>query len=149
MDVTGLSSRAIFNTCEDIFRGRNDANLQIRGNIYAVARVAYYYSRHNHAVEWRYGDYTNVWISHRLSEVNVTIQRANQVEQTKTMVLRHNILCIRLHATGESCINWMWQIVTWGCANGFTLEHGGNESGNALSMRVVLRKPHLDLMEED
>lgn len=149
MDVSGLSSQAIFKICQDTFRTGNNANFQVHGNIYPMCRVARHFGRLNHAVEWRYGDYTNVWISHRMSATTVVITSQDQVEHTKTMILRHNILCVRLEATGENPVNWLWRIASWACMNGFQLEHELRGTADQPRFEAVLRKPHTDLLTDN
>ena len=57
-----------------IFLAGNDANLQVRGNMYNVGVWRIISKKHGHAVEWRYETYTNVWICHRRSRAVVNIR---------------------------------------------------------------------------
>lgn len=143
MDVSGRSAEAILREVRNIFLAGNDANLQVRGNIYNVLRVAHHFKKQGHAVEWRYESYTNVWICHRRSRTVVNITSLYQIEQCQQMVLRHRILELELTAQGELPVNYMWTIVLWACERDYIMTSECLERG----MRVLLRKPHDALPE--
>lgn len=143
MDVSGRSAEAIMREVRNIFLAGNDANLQVRGNIYNVLRVAHHFKKQGHAVEWRYESYTNVWICHRRSRTVVNITSLYQIEQCQQMVLRHRILELELTAQGELPVNYMWTIVSWACERDYIMTSECLERG----MRVLLRKPHDALPE--
>lgn len=143
MDVSGRSAEAIMREVRNIFLAGNDANLQVRGNMYNVLRVAHHFKKHGHAVEWRYETYTNVWICHRRSRAVVNITSLSQIEHCQRMILRHRILELELTAHGELPVNYMWTVVLWACERDFIMTCESLEGG----MRVLLRKPHDALPE--
>lgn len=139
MDVTRMSSATIMENVRNIFHGGNDANLQVSGgSIFHVMRVAHYFKMHGHAVEWRHDAVTYVWICKRRSRVRVVIATAPQVEQVKTMILRHRLLEVELEATGEMPIQWAHAVACWACNHGFVSQHDTFTNG----YRILLRKPH-------
>ena len=145
MDISGFPIDRIVHTARRLFASGNHANFQILGDIYPAVRAAQYLKKKGHAVEWRYDDYTNLWISGHIAEVRVTVVANSQINHIQNMMLAHGIVCVRLIATGRNPVNWMWSIVRWARERGYNMEHSLEDHLGAVKMNVILRKPHEDL----
>lgn len=150
MDISGYSVKRILSVCQSIFACGNHANFQVRGDIYPAVCVSHMFHRKGHAVEWRYDDFANIWISNCPMAVSVSVTSREDVSRLQEKILLHGILCVRLTAVGPSPVNYLWECIRWCCSRGFRLEHrtfGGLQGEGCLPsfpvvrVEVILRKP--------
>lgn len=158
MDISGYTVDRIVRASKDFFASGNDANFQVRGDVYPSVVASHVFQRKGHVVEWRYGDYVNLWISRTPLEITMRVSSHADVVRLKDNITRHGLLCVRLTATGSVSINHLWQVISWCCQRGFRLEHRSGAPGGVgttvlhnLSVDAILRKPFetLDDVEMD
>ena len=96
MDISGFSTERIVRVANNIFNGGNHANFQIRGNMFHAMMAAHYFQRKGHAVEWRYKDFINLFISRFPLEIVLTVATVEDVTRLKQAIVSHGLLCCRL-----------------------------------------------------
>ena len=148
MDISGYTVDRIVRACKEFFASGNDANFQVRGDVYPSVVASHVFQRKGHAVEWRYGDYVNLWISRTPLEITMRVSSHADVVRLQENITRHGIICVRLTATGSTGINHLWQVISWCCMRGFRLEHRSGASHGTgcnallhLTVDAILRKP--------
>ena len=141
MDISGFSTERIVRVANNIFNGGNHANFQIRGNMFHAMMAAHYFQRKGHAVEWRYKDFINLFISRFPLEIVLTVATVEDVTRLKQAIVSHGLLCCRLKASGSEAINLLWSVIMWCSQRGFRLEHRTSFSMNVFCAEAILRKP--------